>query len=164
MPASVNGGAPNPAVPDEVDDVELLRRFPTASIDHDNVEFYRGLLRRQLLVDRCIDCDLLFFPPRSLCPECWGTRIAATQVSGKGTVFLATTSRPADGGVQSGRQAAPSEGADVLVAVALVEQPDVRISAPLVQCTLDEVALGMEVEVTWLDHDGQPYPAFRPAR
>jgi uncharacterized OB-fold protein len=50
-----------------------------------------------------------------------------------------------------------------VVVVELVEEPGLRITSTVVECPPEDVTIGMPVEVTWIERDGVPYPAFRPA-
>jgi uncharacterized OB-fold protein len=44
-----------------------------------------------------------------------------------------------------------------------VEQEALRFTSTVVECPVDELRIGMPVELTWLERDGAPFPAFRPA-
>jgi uncharacterized OB-fold protein len=53
-----------------------------------------------------------------------------------------------------------------LAAIELAEQPGLRVEATVVDCPRDRLRVGLEVELTWIDRDGDPktpWPAFRPA-
>ena len=65
---------------------EVFDRFDSEWIDRDNVEFYRGLLRRQLLISRCGDCTKWHQPPGPTCPYCWSANVVPTEVSGDGVI------------------------------------------------------------------------------
>jgi hypothetical protein len=45
-----------------VTDDEVFERFPDVLITHDNIEHYRGLLQRRLLINRCDDCGYWIYP------------------------------------------------------------------------------------------------------
>jgi uncharacterized OB-fold protein len=128
---------------------EVFDRFDSEWIDRDNVEFYRGLLRRQLLINRCADCARWYQPPWPTCPYCWSGSVVPTQVSGDGVVETFTV-------------APKSEHA--LAVISLVEQDDLRASGLIVEIAPADVTIGMAVELVWLERDGKPVPAFRPAR
>lgn len=137
-------------------DIEVLEAFPTAPIDQDNVDHYRGRLQRRLLVNRCLDCGLWHQPPRPVCPRCWSDRVEATEVSGRGTIDLLTV-------VYLGT---PTPGVDYVAGypvagVELVEQPGLRYVAGVVDCAKEDVSIGLPVELTWIERDGAPTPAFR---
>ena len=54
-------------------------------------------------------------------------------------------------------------GPHPVVTVELVEQPALRLTSTVVDCATDDIAIGMQVELTWIERDGVPFPAFRPA-
>lgn len=127
-------------------DGEVFERFPTEWIDLDNVEFYRGLLRRQLLINRCGDCAKWYQPPWPTCPHCWSANVSPTEVSGKGTVHTFTVAPKSD---------------RALAVISLIEQDDLRASGLIVDAAPAEVSIGMAVELSWVERKGNPAPAFR---
>jgi uncharacterized OB-fold protein len=140
----------------EPSDEQVLDRYPKFAIDFDNIERFRGYLQHRLMVNRCADCGTWHEPPRALCPACWSMRVEPTEVTGAGTVGLATVLH----------HGTPTAGVDyekgyVLVAVELTEQPGLRIVAPLIDETSPESAVGSPVELVWLERAGAPVPAFR---
>lgn len=140
-------------------DEQVLESFPNDPIDHDNKEHYRGRLQRRLLINRCRDCGSWSQPPRGICPACWSDAVEATEVSGRGTVYLTMLLH----------QGPPAPGVDYdsphpVVVVELAEQPGLRFTAAMVGTDLDDVRIGTPVELTWIERGGEPTPAFRPAR
>jgi uncharacterized protein len=138
-------------------DVEVLEAFPTAPIDQDNVDHYRGRLQHRLLVNRCRDCGLWHQPPRAICPRCWSSRVEATEVSGRGRLDLMTVLHVGS----------PTPGVDYgagypVVAVELEEQTGLRYVAGIVGCANEDLYIGMPVELIWIERAGEPTPAFRP--
>jgi uncharacterized OB-fold protein len=78
-------------------------------------------------------------------------------VSGRGTIHL----------LMLLHQGPPAPGVDYSVGphpvatVELVEQPALRFTSTVVDCPVGDLAIGMPVELTWIDRDGVPFPAFR---
>ena len=140
-----------------ISDEEVFEAFPAVALDHDNVEHYRGRLRRALVVNRCGDCGRWHEPPRALCPACWSPRIEGTEVSGQGAIALMTVLHhgPAAPGVDY-------EAGLPVVGVELVEQAGLRVTASLIGIAPLDVRLGMAVECVWIERGGVPTPAFRP--
>ena len=138
----------------EITDSELLDRFPDAIIDHDNKDFYRGLLERRLRLSRCRDCHYWHHPPLPQCPRCWSPNIGATEVSGRGQVFLMTVMHqgPITPGVDY------SNGYTV-VTVELSEQPGLRFTSGFLGANGD-VVIGSLVSLTWIERCGAPFPMF----
>jgi uncharacterized protein len=142
-----------------VSDAELIERLPRQRIDHDNKEFYRGWLQRRLLINHCGSCHKWHHPPKPVCPHCWSTDLQPTEVSGRGTVHL----------LMLLHQGPPAPGVDYgagphpVATVALEEQPALRLTSTVIDCPVDEIAIGMPVELAWVDRDGAPFPVFRPS-
>ena len=137
-------------------DQDILEAFPLHPIDHDNKEIYRGRLQKRLLVNRCADCGTWSQPPRGLCPACWSDAVVATEVSGRGTVYL--TMLLHQGPVVPGVDYSEPHP---VVTVELEEQSGLRITATMTGLPADEIRIGMPVELAWIDRDGEPTPAFR---
>ena len=140
-------------------DEQVLARFPKERIDPDNVGFYRGLLEGELRLNRCRDCGEWHMPQRAVCPRCWSENVVATPVSGRGTVHLLIF-------LHTG---APIPGVDYaaghpVATIELAEQKGLRFTATLVNCVRSEMKIGLPVELTFIERDGRPAPAFQPAR
>jgi uncharacterized OB-fold protein len=144
---------------EEVSDAELMARFPTMSIDQDNKEHYRGWLGQKLILNRCSACGHWHHPPAPICPKCWSTDLIPTEVSGSGTVHLLIRLH----------QGPPATGVDYskgpypVVAVELIEQPGLRYTSTVVNCSPAELRIGLPVSLAWIDRDGAPFPVFVPA-
>ncbi|MDT3441918.1 MULTISPECIES: Zn-ribbon domain-containing OB-fold protein [unclassified Pseudofrankia] len=141
-----------------VSDEEVLLAYPETRLDHLNVRFYAGLLRHELLANRCADCGTWAAQPRPLCPACWSTNVALTPVAGRGTVYMLTRLF----------QGPPATDVDYatpwpLAAVELAEQPGLRFAASIVDCPPERLAVGLPVELIWITRAGAPWYAFRPA-
>ena len=137
-------------------DVELLARFRGVTVDHVKKHFYRGLLDRELRLMRCDDCGTWHHRPKPVCPNCWSKRIVATPVSGRGTIHLAIflfQGPPADG-------VDYEAGPHPVVTVELEEQEGLRFTSTVVGRANEEIVIGAPVELTWIERDGHPFPAF----
>ena len=124
-------------------------------VDHDNEDFYAGLMQERLLLDRCRACGRWQHPPKPICPACWSTDIGPEDVRGTGTVALWTVYRgidPVFGGV------AP-DGVR-MVTVDLDEQPGLRVTSRYEGD--DEPRVGARVGVRFVEGHGGPFPAFVP--
>jgi len=140
----------------ELTDEELVGRFAGYVLDHDNKAVFRGRLEHRLLVNRCADCGLWHQPPRPMCPRCWSTNVVATEVSGRGTIFMAIFLH----------QGPPAEGVDYatpypVVTVELDEQEGLRLTSTVVGAPNEEITIGRRVELDWIDRAGSPLPVFR---
>jgi uncharacterized OB-fold protein len=140
----------------QVDDEELVQRFPGEPITHDNAAHYRGRLQRQLLVNRCQACGTWHQPPKPVCPKCWSSEVAPTPVGGTGTIHLAIHLH----------QGPPAEGVDYstsypVVTVELDEQPGLRFTSTVVDVDTERVKIGARVQLAWQTRNGSPMPVFR---
>jgi uncharacterized protein len=138
-------------------DEAVFATLPGVPITRDNIEHYRGLLERRLLLNRCLDCGYWIYPHRPLCPECLSWNVGATEVSGKARVFMFTLihqeRNPQD------RLQAPLP----VAAIELNEQPGLRYLATIVNCPHDQIAIDMPIRLVWIDRDDFAWPAFEPA-
>ena len=124
-------------------------------VDHDNEDFYAGLMRERLLLDRCRACGRWQHPPKPICPACWSSDIGPEGVRGTGTVALWTVYRgidPVFGGVAS-------DGVR-MVTVDLDEQPGLRVTSRYEGD--GEPRVGARVGVRFVEGHGGPFPVFVP--
>lgn len=133
---------------------QVLEAFPNDRIDADNVAHFAGMLAHQLLVNRCRACGVWHQPPQPICPACWSTDIEAAEVSGNGTVHLAIHLHQGPG-VDRGTPYP-------IVVVELEEQVGLRVTSTVVDCPKEQIVVGLEVELAWIERDGRPMPVFRP--
>ena len=137
-------------------DTRVLDAYPGMPIDHDSKRYWAGCLEKRLLIARCADCRHWIHFPRPVCPRCWSARVEAEPVSGFGTVHLLTFYHQARG--TGGVFGEPWP----VAAVELAEQPGLRITSTLVECARERMQIGLPVELTWIEWNGAPVPAFRP--
>jgi uncharacterized OB-fold protein len=134
---------------------ELVQRFPGEPITHDNAPHYRGRLRRQLLFNRCDDCESWHAPPKPVCPQCWSPNVTPTPVSGNGEIFMNIFLH----------QGPSAPGVDYstpypVVTVELEEQVGLRFTATVVDASNDEIRIGRPVRLDWRERAGSPMPVF----
>ena len=122
-----------------------------------STEFYwAAAARRELHVLRCRACGLYVHYPREDCPRCSSRDLGPQRVSGRGTIHSFTIAH---------HQASGIETPFALVLVELAEQKGLRVLANLLECPLDEVKIGMNVEVTFADvGGGVTLPQFRASK
>jgi uncharacterized OB-fold protein len=141
----------------EFNDDAVFAAFPSVLIDRDNIDHYRGLLAGKLLINRCAACGYWIYPHRPLCPRCLSWEVRATEVSGRGTVFMFTLIHQLR--EPGGRLREPL----VAAAVELAEQPRLRYLARIVNCPTDQIVADMPVRLTWIDNgESMPTPGFEP--
>ncbi len=112
--------------------------------------FFEGLQQRRLLVIRCRSCDTLHFPPRAFCPDCLSEDVELEEHSGRGEVYSFTT------------MAQPSSrGNPITVAMVNLEGVEGRVFSR-VKLPYEEMTIGMNVEVDYIELDGIVLHCFRP--
>jgi uncharacterized OB-fold protein len=118
-----------------------------------NRAFWTGGADRKLLILRCEACRRWVHPPSADCPDC-GEKLSAEAASGKGTIFTYTVNH------QRFHPDVPPPY--VIAVVELVEQPDLRIPANIVNCELEELRCSMGVRVLFERHGEHFVPCFEP--
>ena len=103
--------------------------------------FFRASGERRLVVQRCTQCGTRRFPPREICSHCLGRKSEWAQSSGHGTIVSFNVMH---------QVYHPGFAGEVPYAVVLVELDDGgRLISNLVDCPLDQIAIGLRVEVTF---------------
>jgi hypothetical protein len=117
-------------------------------------EFYDWCKRRELRFQRCKPCGSWRHVPRQMCAECGSFEWEWAASRGCGTVFTWTV-------VERPMHAAFA--ADVPYAPVVVEMDEgVRVLSQLVDCSPDDLRIGMPVEVVFEDvTDEVTLPRFR---
>lgn len=136
----------------------------TPSPTSESKAFWIGGQRGELLISRCRSCGRFFHPPAPACWRCRSTDVAPQKVSGRATVAAYTVNR---------QPWVPGFDPPYVVAmVELVEAPDVRLVTNIVDIPVEDVRIGLEVEVFFEDWAASPsdedarvwVPLFRPVR
>ena len=130
-------------------------RRPVPEPDEDTTDFWDGCKRNELILKHCEDCGYYIHPPKQRCPKCLSTNVDNTQVSGRATVYSYTIVHT---------ETAPGFTPPYNVAlVALEEQEDIRLMTNIVDCTQDQLKIGLPVEVLFQDAtEDVSIPLFRP--
>jgi uncharacterized OB-fold protein len=138
----------------EYDDATVLARYPSIRIDHVNKELYRGYLRHELVAGHCLACLRWGNPLRPMCPSCWSTEVVPKPVSGKGVVHTLTL-------LHQGPPIVDYSPPWPVAGIELDEQPGLRVAATLTGTDPQRLRVGQRVELTWVERDKAPWPAFR---
>jgi uncharacterized OB-fold protein len=119
-----------------------------------NAHFWHGGADGILRLMRCRDCGTYLHPPAPVCHSCRSMQVAPSAVSGHGSVYACTVNR---------YQWLPDMRPPYVVAlVELVEQEGLHLMTNIIGCAVDEVIIGMDVEVVFARHDDVYIPLFRP--
>ncbi len=119
-----------------------------------NDHFWTGGRDGELRFLRCTDCGYLIHPPAPRCPTCLATDVAPHAVSGRATLHSYTVNH---------QQWVPGTEPYVIALVTIEEQDDVRLTTNVIDCAIDDVTIGMPLEVTFEQQDDVWFPLFRPA-
>jgi uncharacterized OB-fold protein/acyl dehydratase len=123
---------------------------------HDNGWWWERIASDGVIpIQRCTACQKLRHPPRPMCDACGCQDFDSIDACGEATLHTYT--------VIHYPQVPSYEYPLIAIIVDLAEGE--RMASTLVDCTPDEVAIGMAVEaVIHEDEDGFKIPFFRPAR
>lgn len=119
--------------------------------------FWAATAEHHFLLQRCEACSAAQSYPKATCTTCGSSELAWEAASGRGTLHTFTVARRAT------HPAFDGIGPYVVAIVELAEGP--RVTSNLVECDLDDVRIGMSVELCWddPDADGISLPLWRPA-
>jgi uncharacterized OB-fold protein len=140
----------------EETDEELVERFPGVQLDHVNKHFYRGLLHKEVRLNRCEECGFWHHRPKPRCPACLSKRVTATPIRGTGTIYLLTFVY----------QGVPEEGVDYssghpVATVELDEQEGLRFASTVIGSANEEISFGDRVQLDWITRLDRPFPVWR---
>jgi uncharacterized OB-fold protein len=112
--------------------------------------------RGEWRLQRCASCGHYIHFPKPGCPRCASTDLEWARMSGRGVVGSFILVRYLD---------APGFDRPYIVAqVSPAEQESVRVLCNILECALEDVHIGMPVQVTFETiRDGWVLPQFRPA-
>jgi uncharacterized OB-fold protein len=116
--------------------------------------FWEGCSRNELLLQQCSACGTFRHPPSAVCPNCLSTQHAWVRASGRATLYTFAVVR------QALAKAWEDKVPYTVAVVELEEGP--RFLTELVDVAPDDVAIGMPVEVKFIERDGVTLPLFRP--
>jgi uncharacterized OB-fold protein/acyl dehydratase len=144
-----------PATAEAEADAAPRPKRPRPGITPDNSFFFEGALEHRLLIQQCSACQALRHPPQPRCDQCGSYEWHPLEASGKGTVYSY---------VVNYHPQVPAF--DYPLPIALVElEEGTRLVAEIVDCPIDDITIGMPVEVRWVDADNElTVPAFAPVR
>lgn len=129
------------------------RQLP--AVERDTEFFWTAGAEDRLLICRCEACDRYLHPPLPRCPACGGDKVSPAAVSGRARVASFTVNQQA----WVPGLAVPF----VFAAVELVEQAELYVFTNIVGCPVEEVRIGMPVEVLFERHGEVFLPLFQPA-
>jgi uncharacterized OB-fold protein len=124
------------------------------ALDDEHRFFWTAGADGELRFLRCSACGYYIHPPGPRCPRCHSPELSPEAVSGRGEVHSFTINhQPWDGGSEP----------YAIVIVAFPEQGDLRMMSNLVGCPVEDVRIGLPVQVVFEQHDEVWLPLFEPA-
>lgn len=130
----------------------MTRTLP--ELTPENTPFWTGGARGELMIAHCNACDHSIHPPQVVCPRCLSDDVAPRAAQGSGTIYARTINRHA----WSPEIAVPY----VIAVIDLDGEPGVRITARMVDCEPEAVAIGDRVKVRFEEDRGIWVPVFAP--
>ena len=120
-----------------------------------NRDFWTGGQVGELRFLRCQNCGYYNHPPTPICPICHSKELRFEAVSGRATLWTFTVNY---------QPWMPGPELPFIVAiVAIPEQDGLRLTTNLVGVAPEDVKIGMELEVTFENHNDDVWiPLFRP--
>ena len=131
-----------------------LRRVPI--LDESNRGFWTAGRDNVLRIRRCPSCGFWVHPPRPICPRCWQRDIPWEPTSGKAVLYSFTVNRKAWN--------PEVEVPYVIGLVELVEQPGLRMATNIVGCVVEDLSIGMPLQVAFQQQGEHFIPLFEPDR
>jgi|TARA_B100002051_G_C16619003_1_gene577217 uncharacterized OB-fold protein len=128
---------------------QMERTYLDPDINMETTVYWESAKNGKLLVKTCKACGKLHYYPRTICPHCLSSDTDWVEASGKGTIYTYSVMRR-------------TETPYVIAYVTLEE--GVTMLSNIVECDVDDVAVGQTVEVVFRDTEGgHSLPVFRPA-
>ncbi len=120
--------------------------------------FWQAGKEDRLVVAQCAKCQVQRMPPTPFCPNCQSQELDWPQLSGRGTIYsYSICHRSPFPGVVDNMTYVP-------IIVELDGAPGIRLVSNLVDATLDDLKIGLPVEILWNPiQDGWKVPLFRPS-
>lgn len=130
-----------------------MRPDPIVRID--SAFFWEACERGEFVAQKCAACDILWHPPRPMCPKCHSTDKDVQQLSGLGKIM--------SWGMQV---TPPAFGFDSSPISALIELDEgLRFVATVEGVGEDDMQVGMRVKVDFADSvGGKKVPVFVPVK
>jgi hypothetical protein len=123
----------------------------------DTQPFFDAAAKGELQLPKCLDCEEIFFYPRSWCPRCSSDRLEWVTCSGRATLHTyLISSRPAPG--------FEDEAPYAIAVVQLQEGPRMMTNIVGVPQTPEHLVLDMELEVVFVPQGDVVLPKFTPIR
>lgn len=109
------------------------------AVSEETEAFWTAAAAGRLLAERCTACGRESFPPRGICRACHGRETEMSEITGRGVVYSFT--------VNYQRWLPDLEVPYAVVLAEFGDHPGVRVAGRLRGCDVDDVKIGMPVEI-----------------
>jgi len=120
--------------------------------DPTTAPFWRAAREHRLVLQRCRSCGRYQFYPRPFCLSCSDPELDWVEASGGATVYSKTTVRI---------PVIPDIEPPYVVAIVTLDE-GYQMLTNIVGVAGEDVEIGMPVEVSWIEFEGDTLPAFAP--
>lgn len=127
--------------------------WPQPEVSGETKPFWDACGRGEFLLQRCDGCGKFQYPYRGFCCHCWAGRPKDVASTGRGTVWSYSVVR---------RNRSRGHGTEPYIVAVVELEEGVRVVSNLMDCPIDEVAIGQPVEVYFQPLDNLSLPLFRP--
>ena len=126
------------------------RKLP--ELTPENISFWQGGRKNELLIHYCQDCERFFHPPQPACPTCLGCNVSPQAVSGRGKIFSFTINH---------QPWTPELKTPFVIAIVeLEEQSGLRFLTNIIGTDPNDIAIGLPVRVLFEHVDDVWIPVF----
>ena len=128
---------------------QMERTYSDPDINMETAVYWESAKNGKLLVKTCKACGKLHYYPRTICPHCLSADTDWVEASGRATIYTYSVMRRTD--------------RPYVIAYVTLEE-GITMLSNIVECDVDDVAVGQAVEVVFRDTEGgHALPVFRPA-
>jgi uncharacterized OB-fold protein len=131
------------------------RPLPRAD-EFDTRDFWAGTLEKEFRYQQCDHCEKVIFYPRRHCTGCTSGTLLWKVSQGKGTVYTYSVVR------QSYHPFFRNRVPYAVAWIDMDEGPRILSNIVGVENALEDVQIGMKVEVEWEEHEHLNIPLFKP--
>jgi uncharacterized OB-fold protein len=126
---------------------------PLPRLTQDNVAFWTGGERNELLIHRCGRCSEWFHPPAPVCPKCLSRDVGPQSIPRVATLMSHTINH---------QRWHPALAVPYIIAIGALEAaPHVHLMAELLDCPSPRIRTGMSLHITFLHEADVWIPQFR---
>ncbi len=119
--------------------------------------YWAAAREHRLVAAKCAACGHFVMPPTGYCPKCRGTEMEWVELSGRATLYTYTVVRHAV--IPAVVETLPY----VIGIVKLPDADDTKMITNIIECDVDELKIGQELEVVWHEQsEDVTLPLFRP--